>query len=551
MVKGSLTKLAKCLAGVLTAVCVALFVGCGKDDELNNFDNGSYGSGVGNYINSEMKVGVKLRDETVENMQTTNLYRDAKDSLWKINVKWYPKYQNKVEQLEITLGEHLPTALTNANSVTNVSIIVYGDNKYISDPDTLQQTGIDYDSDKGGWIYKEEETDTLVLITQGDIDRLEGKFQIKFDDFTDTIENHPGMIAAAIADTANGVYLYAGNEYPVQQCDAPTAPDGVLASAQSFSSIIISWDAVSLASSYNIYRSASAEGTYSFIENTENTSYVDADLSSSTAYYYKVTAVNDCEESDYSDNTSATTNSSSDGDTKTINGIECVLVKAGTFTMGSPESEEGRYSDETQHQVTLTQDYWISKYPVTQAQYEAVMGSNPASGYGVGDNYPVYNVTWNNANDFCKAVGGRLPTEAEWEFAARGGNKSNGYIYSGSDNLSEVAWYWDNIPSQNYGDSDYGTQPVGQKKANELGIYDMSGNVWEWCSDWHDDYPTDAVTDPTGPASGSYRVLRGGSWYYYSQYCRVADRYDGTPSFSSNLFGLPRRLQFISLAPQA
>ncbi|MDR0303699.1 MAG: formylglycine-generating enzyme family protein, partial [Chitinispirillales bacterium] len=119
------------------------------------------------------------------------------------------------------------------------------------------------------------------------------------------------------------------------------------------------------------------------------------------------------------------------------------------------------------------------------------------------------------------------------EFAARGGNKSKGYIFSGSDNLSEAGWYWDNIPSQNSSNSGYGAQPVGQKKANELGIYDMSGNVWEWCSDWYGSYSTGLVTDPVGPSSGSYRVNRGGSWDYNSRICRVAIRNDGTPSGSN------------------
>jgi uncharacterized repeat protein (TIGR02543 family) len=220
-----------------------------------------------------------------------------------------------------------------------------------------------------------------------------------------------------------------------------------------------------------------------------------------------------------------------DGETRTISGIECVLVKTGTFMMGSPTTESGRWDDETQHQVTIMRDYWVSKYPVTQGQYKAAMGTNPASGYyGVGDNYPVYYVNWNDAVAFCNAVGGRLMTEAEWEFAARGGNKSNGYVYSGSNNLDEVAWYISNSSS--------GTKPVGQKAPNELGIYDMSGNVWEWCSDWYGDYSSSSQVDPTGPGSGSRRVFRGGSCGDLSLYCRVAFRYYSSPSNSGGNLGL-------------
>jgi len=221
-------------------------------------------------------------------------------------------------------------------------------------------------------------------------------------------------------------------------------------------------------------------------------------------------------------------------ETKTINGIECVLVKAGTFMMGGKSGEEGYLWSGCypQHQVTLTRDYWVSKYPITQGQYKSVIGSNPSySDYGIGDNYPVNNVSWYDADEFCKSVGGRLLTEAEWEFAARGGNKSKGYIYSGSNNLNEVGWY--------DGDNSGGrTHPVGQKKANELGIYDMSGNVWEWCSDWYGDYPNGSVTDPTGPSSGSNRVIRGGSWNYISPYCRVAHRNGYSPSYRRNDLGL-------------
>jgi formylglycine-generating enzyme required for sulfatase activity len=190
-----------------------------------------------------------------------------------------------------------------------------------------------------------------------------------------------------------------------------------------------------------------------------------------------------------------------------VNGIECILVKAGSFTT------EGGTT------VTLTEDFYISKYPVTQAQYRAVMGNNPS--YYSGDNKPVERVTWQNAVDFCKAVGGFLPTEAQWEFAARGGNNSNGYIYSGSDNLDEVGWYSNNSSSQ--------THDVGQKNPNELGIYDMSGNVFEWTADLYQiNYPSSS-TNPTGASSGFYRVYRGGGWSSSVGSCRVSFRYDYNP----------------------
>ena len=216
------------------------------------------------------------------------------------------------------------------------------------------------------------------------------------------------------------------------------------------------------------------------------------------------------------------------GKDTTINGIACILVKAGKFTMGVDD-----YWNYTTHQVTLTQDYWIGKYEVTQAQYRAVTGNNPSYFSGK-DNNPVESVTWTQANAFAQAVGGRLLTEAEWEFAARGGNKSQGYIYSGSNTIGDVAWY--------YANSNYETKQVGLKQPNELGIYDMSGNVWEWCSDWYSDYSSGAVTDPIGPSSGSSKILRGGDWGSGEQICRVAYRDYLNPSYSSD--GLGFRVAF-------
>ena len=198
-----------------------------------------------------------------------------------------------------------------------------------------------------------------------------------------------------------------------------------------------------------------------------------------------------------------------------------VYVKGGTFTMGATaEQGSDAYDNEKPvHSVTLS-DYYIGKYEVTQAQWKAIMGSSQS--IWEGDNLPVGNVSWNDIQEFITRLNAqtgkrfRLPTEAEWEYAARGGNKSKGYKYSGSNNVDDVAWYFDN--------SSLETHPVGQKSPNELGIYDMSGNVMEWCQDCYGSYGSSSQTNPTGPNSGSDRVLRGGGCYDSARFCRVSDR---------------------------
>ena len=201
--------------------------------------------------------------------------------------------------------------------------------------------------------------------------------------------------------------------------------------------------------------------------------------------------------------------------------IELVYVEGGTFTMGatSEQGSDAYPNEKPTHSVTLD-GYYIGKYEVTQELWKAVMGSNPSSFKG--DNLPVEQVSWNDVQEFLRklnAITGkryRLPTEAEWEFAARGGNSSRGYKYSGSNSLGSVAWYDDNSGSR--------THAVGTKSPNELGIYDMSGNVDEWCQDWYDSYSSSSQRNPKGPNNGSYRVCRGGSWLNNARFCRVSLR---------------------------
>jgi formylglycine-generating enzyme required for sulfatase activity len=242
---------------------------------------------------------------------------------------------------------------------------------------------------------------------------------------------------------------------------------------------------------------------------------------------------------------------------------EMVYVPGGSFEMGTASG--GESNERPVHSVTLTQGFYIGKYEVTQAQYQAVMGTNPGSGYGVGDNYPVYNVRWYDAVVFCNklsvmegltpaysisgstdpstwgtvptsynstwnavtinsgSTGYRLPTEAQWEYAAKGGNGSPGnYTYAGSNTVGNVAWYDGNSGSSSHA--------VGTKAPNGLGIYDMSGNVWEWCWDWYGSYSSGSQTDPTGASSGTTRVYRGGSLLSSVEDTRAAFRYFWDPS---------------------
>ena len=200
---------------------------------------------------------------------------------------------------------------------------------------------------------------------------------------------------------------------------------------------------------------------------------------------------------------------------------------------GTPEQGNDAYDREKPvHEVTLS-DYYMGKYEVRQSEWEAVMGNNPS--YFKGADLPVEQVSWEDCHKFIgrlNALTGlnfKLPTEAQWEYAARGGRLSKGYKYSGSNNLGEVGWY--------EGNSRNCTHRVGEKQPNELGLYDMSGNVYEWCEDWYGDYSVTSQRDPLGAAEGSYRVYRGGSWAQGASFCRVSLRSILPPDNSDFILG--------------
>lgn len=209
-----------------------------------------------------------------------------------------------------------------------------------------------------------------------------------------------------------------------------------------------------------------------------------------------------------------------------------ILVQGGSFNMGR---NDGEYDQKPVHSVTLD-NFYISKYEFTQANWRTLNGKDPSNFSGC-DNCPVDQVSYNDAAAFCQKLSKmtgklyRLPTEAEWEYAARGGSKGKGYKYSGDNNLDVVGWYITN--------SDSRTHSVGQKQPNELGLYDMTGNVWEWCSDWYNEnyYVNSPNNNPSGPSSGAFRVVRGGSWADYSEFSHVTARPDFSPAVRNSAIG--------------
>jgi formylglycine-generating enzyme required for sulfatase activity len=221
--------------------------------------------------------------------------------------------------------------------------------------------------------------------------------------------------------------------------------------------------------------------------------------------------------------------------------LELVLIPAGSFTMGSPSSEAGRPKgssvDETQHYVTITKPFYMGKHDVTQVQWERVMGSNPSQFKGA--NNPVDTVSWDDARAFLARAGNglRLPTEAQWEWACRAGTKTRFYTGDSESDLVRAGWYGSYTTTQ--GLLDATTKPVGQKQPNAFGLYDMHGNVMQWCEDWYGEkyYESGPIMDPPGPQAGEFRVMRGGTYNVAPEYCRAAHRSGNSPDRRLSAFG--------------
>ena len=322
----------------------------------------------------------------------------------------------------------------------------------------------------------------------------------------------------------------------------PAAPTNLVATATGQTTVSLTWTAVPNATSYNVYSNENVVAS-----GLTATSYIVENLTAGTQYCYNVTAVNEAGESAASESACATTEMAPIVvETITVNGVSfnMIQVEGGTFTMGSaydPTDGITDYADETPaHSVTLT-TYSIGETEVTQALWKAVMGDDSPASWGEyteNDDYypqrPAEFISWEDCQEFITNLNQltgknfRLPTEAEWEYAARGGNRSKGYMYSGSNDVGEVAWYYGNYVAV---DGKTNTHDVKTKKANELGIYDMSGNVLEWCNDWYDDdyYGYSPNENPQGPdqaeTSTNHRVCRGGGWGHEAEFCRVAKRF--------------------------
>ncbi|GHU26117.1 hypothetical protein FACS1894164_16810 [Spirochaetia bacterium] len=362
---------------------------------------------------------------------------------------------------------------------------------------------------------------------------------------------------------------YLGGSAPPapQPVVTPQVPRNVRAGTPGTDSVTLNWDSAGVGISYRVYYNTqnNASGATALDDSTTGTSFNITGMATNSTYYFWVSSLQNGRESAKSPAVTVRTASAPVPVQPSIP-ANFARIPGGTFTMGSPASEVDRYDNEVQHRVTIT-GFSMSKYEVTQKEYQEVMGTNPS--YLKGDSLPVENVSWYDAIEYCNARsrkerltpvytidksrkdpnnsndyddlkwvvtwnrsanGYRLPTEAEWEYACRAGTTTP--FSTGTNITTNQANYDGNYPYNGNAKGSYRRQTwaVGSGTANSWGLYDMHGNVYEWCWDWHGNYSTASQTDPTGAASGTYRVLRGGSWIYYARLLRSASRNRNTPT---------------------
>jgi len=430
-----------------------------------------------------------------------------------------------------------------SNVTNSVEMIIQAPTNLIAqslDDQSIKLTWTDNCEFESGFRLERDEGNGFVQVAEVDVD---------ITTYTDESLNYGQSYSYRVK--AFTTYYESGYSNEIWTLTIFPAPTNLTANQISNSEILLTWtDNCSFESGFIIDRKEEG-GSYSEITrvNANITQFTNSGLYGEITYTYSVAAYTDSNVSDF--NESSPIRVIQEG---------LVYVPSGSFTMGDVWGD-GESFEKPTHQVTLS-SFYIGKYEVTQKEYETVMGRGESwlSTRGAGDSYPAYLVSWFEAVEYCNklseaeglskcytindtnvtcnfsANGYRLPTEAEWEYAARSGGRDD-RKYSGTNIESELgnyAWYSIN--------SDSKTHPAGTKKANDLGIYDMSGNVWEWCWDWFDSiyYSTSSASNPTGPNIGNRRVIRGGSWFYGSYWCRTAFR--GTSNPSSDILTVTFRI---------
>ncbi|MFH0733161.1 MAG: SUMF1/EgtB/PvdO family nonheme iron enzyme [bacterium] len=440
-------------------------------------------------------IGANLTTATIE-----GTYLTTKQYYFRVRGKTSVNYSGYTNTVNSIIQFNAPTNLYITNFAESIVVLSWADN-------SNYESGFEIEKSEDGIVFSLAKTiganlttatiEGIYLTTKQYYFRVRGKTSVNYSGYTNTANstlqfNAPTNLKITIFVESEAVLTWTDNSNYETGFEIYKSSDGI---------------------NYSLEKTVPANTTSANIPGT---------YPSLERFYFKIRAKSNYNNSKYS---------------VVVTGCninpEMVTVSGGTFNMGN-NGYPGYTNERPEHAVTLN-SYKIGKYEVTQKLWVAVFGTNPS--YFKGDNLPVEQVSWDDIQIFITNLNQktgkhfRLPTEAEWEFAARGGNSSNGFTYSGSNTIGDVAWYRGNCSSK--------THIVGIKQANELGLFDMSGNVWEWVNDWYSDtyYSISPSNNPQGPSSGMYRVLRGGSWFGADFVCHSVTRYWNTPNVTSSSIG--------------